>query len=116
MESPIRILSYNFFQRPPFIKNNFSDYKEVRLSLFITHILPHYDIICLQEMFTYGSSRCRRLIEAAVQKGGLKYHYSSPEKSLLWDACIDGGLLILSKYPLLSCQSLTFPRGVIADQ
>ena len=111
-----KILSYNFFQRPPLIRNNgTSDYKDLRLELFIRYYLPHFDIICLQEMFAYGSCRLRRLLSAA-QRAGLTYHISSPVKSLFWDAAIDGGLLILSRFPLLNCQSETFPRGIIADQ
>ena len=46
----IKLLTYNFFLRPPPIKTNSDDYKEERLNDFFDY-LPDYDIICFQEIF-----------------------------------------------------------------
>lgn len=73
------MLSYNFFLRPPLIKNNTSDYKDARLNLFLQEQLRNYDIIAFQEVFEYGSSRQDRLVEAA-QRDGFAYSAKSPKK------------------------------------
>ena len=46
----IKLLTYNFFLRPPPIKTNEDDYKEERLQDFFQY-LPDFDIICFQEVF-----------------------------------------------------------------
>lgn len=68
-----RVLTYNMFLRPPLVKSNPSDFKELRLSLFCDQVLPHFDIIALQEVFELGSSRQARLISAAKRHG---YNYT----------------------------------------
>jgi hypothetical protein len=47
----IRLLTYNIFLRPPFIRNNADDYKNERFEEFLNH-LDNYDVIALQEMFS----------------------------------------------------------------
>ncbi|KAJ2316234.1 hypothetical protein GGI00_007048, partial [Coemansia sp. RSA 2681] len=69
----LRILTQNMFMRPPLIKNNKSDWKDERLDYFIEHILDNYDVICLQEMFEFASSRRSRLF-AAAEKLGFKFY------------------------------------------
>ncbi|KAG9291163.1 hypothetical protein G9A89_013035 [Geosiphon pyriformis] len=110
----VRILTVNFFMRPPLIRNNASDHKEARLAYFIEHVLPKFDIICLQEMFQFGSSRRHRLLEAAY-KAGFKFSWSSPAKSL-FSGSIDGGLVLLSKFPLRECDYMVYPVGCYSDR
>ncbi|KAJ3299862.1 calcium calmodulin-dependent protein kinase type 1G [Borealophlyctis nickersoniae] len=110
----IRLLTYNVFLRPPGIKNNVSDHKSARLIRFGEHSLPKYDVVCMQEVFAYGSSRQGKMISYA-RKAGLEYYVSSPSKGLL-NAMIDGGLLILSRYPIVRSEKLTFKRGVHSDR
>ncbi|CAG8525022.1 9404_t:CDS:2 [Funneliformis mosseae] len=93
-----RLLSCNLFLRPPLIKNNYSDYKEDRLAYFIDNVLANYDIICLEEMFSFGSSRRTRLLEAA-DKAGFKYSLTLPCK-VEFKIAIDGGLVLLIKKEL----------------
>ncbi|KAJ1966865.1 hypothetical protein IWQ62_002203 [Dispira parvispora] len=108
-----RMLTLNMFMRPPGIHSHSSDYKNQRLRYLIDEVLPHYDIITLQEMFAFMSTRRRRLIRAAEEQG---FHYwiTSPPKSL-WDLSIDGGLLILSRYPIVEMDSVQYPRGEYSD-
>ena len=68
----IRLLTYNFFCRPPPINTNKDDYKDSRLKDFIDQ-LKNFDIICFQELFTTLNDRKHRMIrEGATQ--GLKYY------------------------------------------
>ncbi|KAJ2786684.1 hypothetical protein GGI15_001312 [Coemansia interrupta] len=109
----VRILTQNMFMRPPLIKNNKSDWKDGRLDYFIEHILPNYDIVCLQEMFEYASSRRARLF-AAAEKLGFAFYVAS-ERKFLWHAAIDGGLVILSRLPVVHAETITYQRGMGPD-
>ncbi|CAG8500426.1 6129_t:CDS:2 [Acaulospora colombiana] len=110
----VRLLSINLFMRPPLIRNNASDYKEARLEYFIENILSIYDIICLEEMFEFGSTRRQRLLEAAF-KAGFEHSWTSPRNSL-FNFSIDGGLVILSRFPIRSRDRITYPYGTHSDR
>ena len=92
----IRILTYNVFMRPYFIKNNHDDHKETRLDLLLEHF-KNFDIICLQEMFDVFTHRRQKLLKEAL-KLGFKYFCHSEPPELFERPLIDGGLLILSRY------------------
>lgn len=110
----VRMLTYNIFLRPPGIRNNISDYKNARQAVFGDYCLKNYDIVALQEMFSYGSNRQSRMIQYA-KKNGFEYYVSSPSKSVL-NAQVDGGLMILSKYPIIKTDKMTYKRGVHSDR
>ena len=110
----IKVLSLNLFLRPPLIKNNFSDYKEARLAYFCNKILENYDIVCLQEMFAAFNTRRSRLIQLAISKG-LLYSAYCPSPSFWKPQAIDGGLVILSRYPILESDFFGFGNGVFPD-
>ena len=57
-KKPIRILTYNFFLRPPPVYSNKGDHKDARLKYFIDHYLDNYDVIVFQEVF--ATFNCRR--------------------------------------------------------
>ncbi|CAI2170394.1 411_t:CDS:2 [Funneliformis geosporum] len=109
-----RLLTYNLFLRPPLIKNNISDYKEARLEYFIDNVLDNYDIICLEEMFSFGSSRRTRLLEAA-EKAGFKYSLTLPCNAA-FKLAIDGGLVLLSRFPIIESNTMIYPSGVYSDR
>jgi hypothetical protein len=52
----VRFLTYNFFCRPPLVRNNEDDYKEERLLAFFSH-LDDYDVIAFQEIFELFNTR-----------------------------------------------------------
>ena len=110
----IAMLSYNFFMRPPGIRNNASDYKNARLTHFGEQIFKRYDLVGFQEVFSYGSSRQAKLASYA-KKHGLEYCMTSPSKGLL-NATIDGGLMICSRFPIVEGAKLTYKRGVHSDR
>ncbi|KAJ3026123.1 UNVERIFIED_CONTAM: ribosomal 40S subunit protein S1B [Siphonaria sp. JEL0065] len=112
--SSVRILSYNIFLRPPGITSNTSDYKNARLNHFASTILTSYDIVCLQEIYSSGSTRLSKLLLQA-KKYGFNYHVASPSKGIL-NTSVDGGLLILSRYPIVKADKVTYKRGINGDR
>lgn len=104
----LQLLSYNIFMRPPLVCNKRGDYKDERLDEFIKE-LPKFDVVALQEIFRFATNRQSRLIKEAAS-AGLRYHTAAPMHF------IDGGLLILSRFPILSSSFKPFSRGVYADR
>ena len=49
------------------------------------------------------------------RKSGLEYWVCSPSKGLL-SGTVDGGLLIMSKYPIVKTERMTFKKGVHNDR
>lgn len=108
-----RLLTFNLFMRPPGVKNNENDYKEQRLDYIIEHLLPSYDIITFQEAFAFANRRIDKLLTAAFDQGFF-YHVDSP-RHYPWDLAGDGGLLLLSRFPIKKADRIEFSRGVHAD-
>ena len=109
----IRLLSYNFFLRPPPINNNGSDYKNERIKDFF-EFLREFDIICFQEIFTTLTDRKHQMIREAA-KSGLKYHVSSRPPSFFSEYITDSGLLILSRYEILECDYYYYYLNISGD-
>ncbi len=109
----IKLLTYNIFLRPPPVKNNESDWKDERLEDFCKH-LHNFDIICLQEMFGAFNSRKQSLIRAAT-KSGFFFYVDTSSPSFLSKYMVDGGLVILSRFPIVSFSFCPYRYGVIAD-
>lgn len=96
----VSILSLNLFLRPPTVKTNQSDHKDARTAYFIQNILGSHDIYCLQEVFRALSTRKSAIIKAAKQKG-YSYIIESPSPSFFSTYLCDGGLLVLSRLPII---------------
>lgn len=114
MES-IRILTLNMFLRPPGIHTNASDYKDLRTQILIEEVLNSFDLICLQEVFSTLSSR-KALIISEASKRGLNYSHSSPCPNPFNGHFTDGGLLILSRFPILSTDQITYEDSTGPDR
>ena len=99
LNNRIKILTYNFFLRPPPVKTNESDYKNERLNDFLL-FLPNFDIICFQEVFGAFSERKHKIIKEA-KKNGFNYFLISKNPSFFSKYLVDGGLLLLSKYQII---------------
>jgi sphingomyelin phosphodiesterase len=99
IDNIIRILTYNFFCRPPPIKTNESDYKDARIADFIEKI-ENFDIICFQELFTTLNDRKHKMIREG-SKRGLKYYTAPKVPSFFSKYLVDSGLLIISRYPIV---------------
>uniref|UniRef100_A0A6B2L9E7 sphingomyelin phosphodiesterase n=1 Tax=Arcella intermedia TaxID=1963864 RepID=A0A6B2L9E7_9EUKA len=102
-------MTYNIFLRPPFVKNNESDFKEERFNLFLEK-LNNYSVVALQELFSLGNTRQQRLISYAKDHG-FPYHLKSIPPPLLSRKFIDAGLLILSRYPIIRSGGHIFTSG-----
>lgn len=109
----IRLLTYNFFLRPPPIKNNKDDYKGERVEDFKDKF-KDFDIICFQEMFDSFHTRKQQMIQNAAESG-LFYHCESSLPSFFSKYLIDGGLLIVSRFPIVETQFEEFPNGAFGD-
>ncbi|KAI8379584.1 Endonuclease/exonuclease/phosphatase [Radiomyces spectabilis] len=112
-DSHARLLTLNIFMRPPGVKNNWSDYKDDRLEYIMDYILPEYDIIAFQEAFAFASRRKDRLIRRARELG-FNYHVESP-RHYPWELAVDGGLLLISRFPIRQSDTIEFPRGTHSD-
>eukprot|EP01102_Stenamoeba_stenopodia_P000697 TRINITY_DN10647_c0_g1_i1.p1 TRINITY_DN10647_c0_g1~~TRINITY_DN10647_c0_g1_i1.p1 ORF type:complete len:425 (+),score=88.98 TRINITY_DN10647_c0_g1_i1:103-1377(+) len=109
----LSVLSYNLFIRPPGIKNNADDFKSERMEEFIK-VMGNYDIIGLQELFSAFSNRQQQLIDAAKRVGFL-YHTKPKPHNTFSPFLVDGGLLLLSKYPIVDSDSMIYVQGVQSD-
>ena len=114
MES-IRILTLNMFLRPPGIHTNISDFKDLRTQILIEEVLNCFDLICLQEVFSTLSSR-KALIISEASKRGLPYSHSSPSPNPFNGHFTDGGLLILSRFPILLTDQITYDDSTGPDR
>jgi endonuclease/exonuclease/phosphatase family metal-dependent hydrolase len=109
----INITAYNIFLRPPLVKNNESDHKDARLREFIKQ-LSEFDIVCLQEMFGFLNKRKHKLIRCAA-KAGFLYYADSTSPSFFTSFVVDGGLLVLSRFPILASEFKPYPYGIFSD-
>ncbi|KAF7725576.1 hypothetical protein EC973_009531 [Apophysomyces ossiformis] len=108
-----RFLTLNIFMRPPGVKNNWSDFKDDRLDYIIRYILPEYDVVAFQEAFAFASRRKDHLIRKAREMG-FNHHVESP-RHYPWEFAVDGGLLLLSRFPILDSGEIEYPRGTHSD-
>lgn len=109
----IKVLTYNIFMRPPPIKNNENDWKDERLADFCNQI-HNFDIICLQEMFGTFNNRKQMLIRAA-SLAGFFFYVDKGSPSFVSKYMVDGGLLILSRFPIAAHSYMQYRYGVVAD-
>ncbi|DAZ96636.1 TPA: hypothetical protein N0F65_005815, partial [Lagenidium giganteum] len=112
----LAVLSLNIFARPEGIHSGKwfgqGDYKDLRTSLLLRK-MRDFDVVILQEMFEVGWRQPRFLREAREQ--GFLYHCGSVWPSLTDRFLIDGGLLILSRYPIVERDQHTFSVGSGSD-
>ncbi|ORX75173.1 Endonuclease/exonuclease/phosphatase, partial [Anaeromyces robustus] len=109
----VRILTYNIFMRPPPIHSFESDFKEDRIKLICKELFQNFDIIAFQECFSFGSFRIDKIKEKA-KKNGLVY-FSNSKKKHTWNIGIDGGLCLLSRYPVINKKLYYFKNGCHSD-
>ncbi|KAF0714140.1 Aste57867_4027 [Aphanomyces stellatus] len=109
----VRVLSLNVFLRPPGIQESNGDHKELRLE-YIKRKIIQYDVVLLQEMFVALSSRAASLI-AHAHAHGLCYHAGSVYPSFFSPQLVDGGLLILSRFPICKAAVHRFSVGCGSD-
>ncbi len=119
MSCSIRVLTYNIWLRPPGISESCSgDHKDERMEEFLREQLPKYDILAFQEFFGSWSNRRRRFLDSAYRQG---FHYSFCSQAVRspWSGyglkLVDGGLLLLSRFPLQRCEELIYSASTYTD-
>lgn len=109
----IRLLTYNFFCRPPPVNSNNGDYKDSRLNDFLEQ-LQNFDIICFQELFTTLNDRKHKMIREGA-KVGLKFYSYPRNPSFFSKYLTDSGLLILSRFPIIENEFYEYFINVSGD-
>ncbi|KAI8804135.1 kinase-like domain-containing protein [Cladochytrium replicatum] len=110
----VRCMTYNLMCRPPGVKNNANDYKNARLAIFGEVAFKGMDIVCLQEVHAYGSGRQSKIL-ASAKRAGLDYVVCSPSRGIM-NTMVDAGLMILSRYPIVKSEKITYKRGLLGDR
>ena len=110
----LKILTYNIILRPPLINTNSDDCKDQRMEHFMK-IMDEFDVICLQEIFGSFNTRKQGLIFKS-QKQGYLYHAASPDPPFCSFKVAEGGLLTLSKYPIVYTEFEAYRKGAMCDQ
>jgi sphingomyelin phosphodiesterase len=77
-------------------------------------VIDQFDIVCAQEVFGFLNSRKHRLIYSSLKKG-FYYHAEAPNPSFFSSYLVDGGLLTLSKFPIIYEEYRAFGYGVLSD-
>ena len=109
----IRILTYNIYSRPAGIHSNKGDYKDVRIKEFSEKHLKNYDIICLQEMFGTLNNRKKNLFKKAKELGII--YVAESHKPQFSTYVSEGGILILSRFPILFTKYFVFEKTIFPD-
>jgi endonuclease/exonuclease/phosphatase family metal-dependent hydrolase len=115
MDTQIKFLTLNMFLRPPGIKTNSSDFKDLRTRILIESILPQFDLVILQEVFSTLSSR-KSLIISESEKLGFLFSQIGPEASPFSGTFTDSGLLVLSRFPILESDEITYEDSMSSDR
>ena len=77
-----------------------NDWKDERLLEYV-QVLSAFDIICNQEIFDWCNHHRRQTLITCAHHHGFPYYCHSPSAPLFGSAFIDGGLLILSRFPIV---------------
>ena len=110
----IRALNYDLSLDPPLLPGRKSSpFKDARLKIFCQKYLPRYDLLFLQGIPAYSSSRQSYLFDQATLNG-LDYIVYSPRR-FSGTLQIDAGLIVLSKFPIEQSRITTYPRGRVGD-
>lgn len=109
----LRVFHLNVFWRPWLLHLGKIEHVSER-SLTLSKSLDEYDVVCLNESFHFGSSIATKFVQV-MQTRGFKYVVTSDTVPIFSRFIIDSGLMILSKYPIISANSTTYTRGCSFD-
>ena len=110
----IKLLQYNCFWRPWLLHLGKIEYVAER-SQFLADRLDKYDIVCLDESFHFGSNVVKNFI-SKMQAKGFKYIATNRQVPIFSRFVIDSGVMILSKYPIIEIDDVTYKDGCSFDQ
>lgn len=110
----IKLLTFNFFMRPPGIKNNKSDFKDDRINN-IGKKIKKFDIVCFQEMFKFFNNRKHKLKKISFSEG-FKYYAENDTPGFFEGFMMGGGLLTISKHPIVKKNFYGFKSCLSIDK
>ena len=108
-----KILTYNILHFPrstPFDKDYF---RKPRLRR-IAHEVRDFDVLCLQEMYRLLSENLDLFLEE-LQKNGFKYFNTVPLNPPLEGFLGDGGIMIVSKNPIIYSEYFHWDKAIFQD-
>lgn len=96
----IKLLTYNVFMRPPGInEKGKDDYKDTRQRIISEQVIPEYDFLCFQELFTRFNTRRTKILKAA-RKSGLAHKSLSPQPPVFSIHKVNSGLLNFGRFEI----------------
>ncbi|OHT09748.1 Endonuclease/Exonuclease/phosphatase family protein [Tritrichomonas foetus] len=109
----LKMLQYNVFWRPWLLHLGTIEHVRERARLLVERLVD-YDFVCLNESFHFGSDVANEFMETMKTKG-FKYIVTSRRVPILSKFVIDSGVMILSKYPIVDTDSVTYSDGCNYD-
>ena len=110
-----KLLSFNSFQKPLMANDVENEYKYERNNYFIENELDKFDIVVLQEQFCTINPRPVLLLEKAEARG-FKYFHKTKDPAFSGKFWGNGGLVTLSKYPIVDADEISFEHSVAIDK
>lgn len=113
-KTELKFVTYNILQKIIGHQVTSNEFKSERMEVFSSMHIEQFDILCLQEAFDMFNLRPYRLLEAAEKKGFTHFFRSAPPR-LQSGYMVDGGLVILSKFPIIDAEEFVFPKSLKVD-
>lgn len=111
----LSFLQYNVKWRPSISRRGQNEFAIERAEMLANQIFPsRYDVICLNEAHSYIGSPVVHFIKLMKQRG-FKYVKRLRPVSMMSFHLIDGGVLLLSKYPILDTEQICYELSVGGD-
>ena len=111
----LRFLLYNVKWRSSIARRGSNEYANERAEMLANQISnSNYDVICLNEDYSYIGSPTVPFIKKMKEKGFV-YCKRLPPTQIFSFEVIDSGVVVLSKYPILASDQLTYELNVGGD-
>jgi hypothetical protein len=88
--------------------------KTDRLRYFAQNFMPKYDVICMQEIF-YTLTDRKESLKYYAEISGFPFHARSSQPPMFGGCTADGGLVTISRYPILESEWCPFKLGAFSD-
>ena len=104
----LKVLQYNVFWRPELSHIGREEYLRERMEETVARIAEDgYDIIGIEEAWQLGSDLVDDFVQLMRAKG-YKYIVSGEVPGVLTRICLDSGLLLISKFPIVKYDAMTY--------